>query len=65
MSKPEYIDPQGISLSDVLSPDELTLLRRVSDTAAQEKVALYMVGGYVRDLLLNHPSTDFDLVVDG
>jgi tRNA nucleotidyltransferase (CCA-adding enzyme) len=62
---PELIDPQEISLSDALSPDELTLLRRISVTAANENVAVYMVGGYVRDLLLKHPSTDFDLVVDG
>jgi tRNA nucleotidyltransferase (CCA-adding enzyme) len=28
-------------------------------------MALYIVGGFVRDLLLEKPSLDFDLVVEG
>ena len=28
-------------------------------------MALYIVGGFVRDLLLDRPSIDFDLVVEG
>jgi tRNA nucleotidyltransferase (CCA-adding enzyme) len=28
-------------------------------------MAVYVVGGFVRDLLLNRPSPDFDVVVEG
>jgi len=43
----------------------LALLRTVADAAAARQMPLYLVGGFVRDLLLGCPATDFDLVVDG
>ncbi|MCJ7717863.1 MAG: CBS domain-containing protein [Anaerolineales bacterium] len=43
----------------------LELLNRIAEVAVDEKSALYIVGGFVRDLLLDHPSLDFDLVVEG
>jgi tRNA nucleotidyltransferase (CCA-adding enzyme) len=43
----------------------LDLLRLVADQAQEENAALYIVGGFVRDLLLGVPSVDFDLVVEG
>ena len=47
-------------------PDvRMELLNRIAEVAAEEKSALYIVGGFVRDLLLDHPSLDFDLVVEG
>jgi tRNA nucleotidyltransferase (CCA-adding enzyme) len=33
--------------------------------AEEQNVAVYVVGGFVRDLLLGTPSMDFDLVVEG
>jgi len=50
-----------ISLPEV----RLELLNRIAEVAVEEKSALYIVGGFVRDLLLDHPSLDFDLVVEG
>lgn len=44
------------------APDQLALLRRVSRAAAGRKV--YLVGGAVRDLLLERPSYDLDLMVE-
>lgn len=41
------------------------LLRTVGQVAEQEGVAVYAVGGYVRDLLLGRPNLDFDIVVEG
>jgi tRNA nucleotidyltransferase (CCA-adding enzyme) len=41
------------------------LLRTIGDYAWQKQVALYLVGGLPRDLLLDHPSPDLDLVVAG
>jgi tRNA nucleotidyltransferase (CCA-adding enzyme) len=52
-------------LEDALPPERLALLKAVAGVAHEQKVALYIVGGFVRDLLLEHPSLDFDLVVEG
>ena len=52
-------------LHSALSPAVLRLLRLVAQEAEGEGAALYIVGGFVRDLLLGAPSVDFDLVVEG
>ncbi|MBP1701541.1 MAG: tRNA nucleotidyltransferase [Chloroflexi bacterium] len=52
-------------LEAVLQPEHLTLLQTIAGAASDQHVALYIVGGFVRDLLLEHPSQDFDLVVEG
>jgi tRNA nucleotidyltransferase (CCA-adding enzyme) len=43
----------------------LALLRQIIELSQQDRQALYIVGGFVRDLLLNIPSQDFDIVVEG
>lgn len=52
-------------LEAALPPARLALLKAVADCAHQHRVAVYIVGGFVRDLLLERPSLDFDLVVEG
>jgi tRNA nucleotidyltransferase (CCA-adding enzyme) len=52
-------------LEHALSPSRLRLLRLVASAAEEHKDALYVVGGFVRDLILGAPGTDFDLVVEG
>jgi len=52
-------------LEATLPEVRMELLNRIAEVAAEEKSALYIVGGFVRDLLLDHPSLDFDLVVEG
>lgn len=44
------------------APDRLALLRRIREAATGRKV--YLVGGAVRDLLLERPSYDIDLMVE-
>jgi tRNA nucleotidyltransferase (CCA-adding enzyme) len=44
---------------------KLALLKIVAEIANEQKAALYIVGGFVRDLILERPSQDFDLVVEG
>ena len=39
--------------------------RRWLRRPAREHLAIYIVGGFVRDLLLDRPGVDFDLVVEG
>lgn len=48
-----------------LSPELLGLIKNISVKAAEHDAVLYIVGGFVRDLLLGRLSTDFDLVIDG
>lgn len=52
-------------LEQALPAARLQLLRTVAEEAELRKDALYIVGGFVRDLILNKPSVDFDLVVEG
>lgn len=52
-------------LESSLPEGRAALLNKIADVAAEEKVPLYIVGGFVRDLLLDAPSLDFDLVVEG
>jgi tRNA nucleotidyltransferase (CCA-adding enzyme) len=52
-------------LESALPPARLALLNQVAQESYQQKTAVYIVGGFVRDLLLNRPSLDFDIVVEG
>ncbi len=52
-------------LESKLPPARLKLIHKVAEVAHERKDALYIVGGFVRDLLLEYPSLDFDLVVEG
>jgi tRNA nucleotidyltransferase (CCA-adding enzyme) len=52
-------------LMQALTPVQGNLLRLVADEAARQRLPLYLVGGFVRDLLLGRLATDFDLVVEG
>ncbi len=66
---PQVSDPRLVNLATqleaTLPASRLTLLKLLAEIADQEHQALYIVGGFVRDLLLGHPSLDFDLVVEG
>ncbi len=48
-----------------LPPELLALLRDASQAARELGFSIYLVGGFVRDLLLNQPNLDLDLVVEG
>jgi len=52
-------------LEAALPPVRLQLLKVIAAEAYKLHSALYIVGGFVRDLLLDRPSLDFDLVVEG
>ncbi len=52
-------------IEDALPAPLLELIQQASQTAAQMGSSLYVVGGFVRDLLLGTPTLDLDLVVEG
>ncbi|OGO27536.1 MAG: hypothetical protein A2W33_08245 [Chloroflexi bacterium RBG_16_52_11] len=52
-------------LGKSLPPAWLDLMRDISAQAATLGMPIYLVGGFVRDLLLGQSGLDFDLVVEG
>ncbi|NPV75852.1 MAG: CBS domain-containing protein [Anaerolineae bacterium] len=52
-------------LEETLPPGRLALLRVISETAHTLRAPAYIVGGFVRDLLLDRPGLDFDIVIEG
>ncbi len=52
-------------LDRALSDEVRRLLELAARVAADHGAPIYLVGGPVRDLLLGHPITDLDLVVEG
>jgi tRNA nucleotidyltransferase (CCA-adding enzyme) len=52
-------------LESALPQARLELIQRAANEAYAQHMAVYIVGGFVRDLLLERPSLDFDIVVEG
>ncbi len=52
-------------LEQTLSEPVLALVRRISQTAHKMEFTPYFVGGLVRDLLLDQPIVDVDMVIEG
>ncbi len=55
----------AVLLQEALPAGRQALLQLVAAEATQTGIQAYIVGGFVRDLLLGHPSQDFDIVVEG
>ncbi|MDY7040774.1 MAG: CBS domain-containing protein [Chloroflexota bacterium] len=63
--RPSRQDEIAALIEKALPPPLLNLIREASETASKMGYALYVVGGFVRDLLLGIPNFDVDLVVEG
>ena len=65
--QPEFPQTQNLALrlETALPPARLSLLKAIAEVAHDQMAALFIVGGFVRDLLLDRPSLDYDLVVEG
>ncbi|HMV29248.1 MAG TPA: hypothetical protein PKE23_07670 [Anaerolineales bacterium] len=50
---------------NLIHPEKLTLLSNIADLAASLDMPCYVVGGFVRDLLLQKPVNDLDVIVEG
>jgi len=55
----------AVRLEAAMPAARLALLKIVAEIAVEQKSALFIVGGFVRDMILERPSLDFDLVVEG
>lgn len=69
LGKPPYEITSVKNLSDLLikclPQSRVAFLQLVASHAKKNNMAVYIVGGFVRDLILEHPSLDFDIVVEG
>ncbi len=65
--KPRIPSRQNLAdrLEQALPSVQLELLTKVAEVANEKQIAVYIVGGFVRDLLLDRPSLDYDLVIEG
>ena len=54
-----------LTREDFIHELDHTIFHRIGDTADEMGVDCYVVGGYVRDLFLERPSKDIDVVVVG
>ena len=52
-------------LAKAVPPARLALLHALANEADKINLPIFVVGGFVRDLLLDRPSLDFDIVVEG
>ncbi len=64
-ARPSRAEEMAVRLDQWLPPELSRLLHQAGETAHELGYSLYVVGGFVRDLLLNQPNLDFDLVVEG
>lgn len=55
----------ALRLEQSLSPARNALLDAVKDSAEKHHLPIYIVGGFVRDMLMDRPGEDFDIVVEG
>jgi tRNA nucleotidyltransferase (CCA-adding enzyme) len=53
------------SIREQLPQDLIDFIRQAGEVARREQLRLYLVGGVVRDLLLERRNLDLDLVVEG
>lgn len=57
--------PDRLDISRFIPTPRLSLLRQVSALSAELGSPAYLVGGFVRDALLERPINDFDIVIEG
>jgi tRNA nucleotidyltransferase (CCA-adding enzyme) len=55
----------GVSIKEQLPEDIVEFIRMAGEAAEKQQLRLYVVGGVVRDLLLERCNVDLDIVVEG
>ncbi len=66
---PDYLEPPkmnlGYLMKKMLNNQQNMIIQCVSDAAEKLGMPVYIVGGMVRDLILDRPVKDFDIVAEG
>jgi len=64
--RPDYFNVDILERMEMLFPAAIkNILDVISNLAKELKYKVYLVGGIVRDILLNKPNLDVDIVVEG
>lgn len=58
-------NPQSHDTKSLLENIEASIFKILAETAEQTNTQVYVIGGFVRDIYLNRPSKDIDIVVLG
>lgn len=59
------INPQSHNAKSLLGNIEASIFKVLAETAEKTNTETYVIGGFVRDIYLNRPSKDIDVVVLG
>ncbi len=62
---PSHVGDLAEQVREALPQSLLNLVLKASELAKRRNYSLYLVGGFVRDLLLGKPHLDLDIVVEG
>lgn len=62
-TEPPTLAPETVY--DILGDDNAQFIEQIAAIAQAEGIAIYIVGGVVRDLLLQRPNYDIDFVLEG
>jgi poly(A) polymerase len=65
MRKKIYPEQQGEFSLALIEPAVLVVLKEINDYLQPQKVKAYVVGGFVRDMLLGRDTNDIDVAVSG
>ena len=60
-----YIRSASKMMRDRLSPGYMELVKNLGENADAMGLEAFLVGGFVRDLVMSHKNEDFDVVVEG
>ena len=59
------VDVENINFAEKFSSEDLKIINEVVDYARKTGVNIYLVGGIVRDILLEKEANDIDFVIEG
>lgn len=64
-AEPSLVENLQVAMEKQLPTEVYSLLLDISKTASEADVSVYLIGGIVRDLFLEQPNDDVDIVVEG
>ena len=62
---PDYTDMKILNQDEIKQKIDSTLFHKITEVADALQIECYLVGGYVRDIFLERPTNDIDVVVVG
>jgi poly(A) polymerase len=54
-----------INLSNIINPTTQQVISFLKEISGEKNQPIYIIGGYVRDLILERPTSDIDIMIEG